>query len=92
MVDMILFPSSYFDIKIVDEDLQKEYEAVISTGLFQVALFGYDQWFNDNKLVVTGAPESEHLAVYDRYAPYNGIYQQYISMKGYTGRRSKRDT
>ena len=60
-------------------DLQKEYEAVISTGLFQVALFGYDQWFNDNKLVVTGAPESEHLAVYDRYAPYNGIYQQYMS-------------
>ena len=64
MVDIILFPSSFFDTRKVDEDLQKEYEAVLSTGLFHVVLFGYDQWFNENKLVITDAPEAEHLAVY----------------------------
>ncbi len=64
MVDLILFPSSFFDTKRVDEDLQKEYEAVLSTGLFQVALFGYDQWFNENSLVVTGTPDTERNAVY----------------------------
>ena len=40
MVDLILFPSSYFSIKKVDEDLQGEYEAVMGTGLFDVVLFG----------------------------------------------------
>lgn len=43
MIDMILFPSSYFDIDKVDEDLQKEYEAVVATGLFDVALIKYEK-------------------------------------------------
>ena len=64
MVKMILFPSSVFDTKQVDEDLKKEYDAVVSTGLFQVALFGYDQWFNKNQLVIHGMPDSEQVAVY----------------------------
>ena len=34
MVTMILFPSSLFSISKVDEDLQKEYDAVLATGLF----------------------------------------------------------
>ena len=80
---MILFPSSFFDIKKVDEDLQKEYEAVISTGLFQIALFGYDQWFNDGKLVVTGAPEAERLAVYRGWMmqpeQYGQFYQRLLN-------------
>ena len=40
----------------VDEDLQQEYNAVLSTGLFEVVLFGYDQWFNDGKFIVKNAP------------------------------------
>ena len=77
MVDMILFPSSFFDTRKVDEDLQKEYEAVLSTGLFQIALFGYDQWFNDNRLVVTEVPESEHLAVYRGWMMQPEQYEQF---------------
>ncbi|MDE7477639.1 MAG: hypothetical protein K2M91_06775 [Lachnospiraceae bacterium] len=46
MVDTILFPSSFFDVRKVDEDLQAEYEAVLNTGLFDVILFGYEQWFH----------------------------------------------
>lgn len=63
-VKMILFPSSYFDINKVDEDLQKEYDAVLQTGLFDVSFFSYDKWFNENKLVVTDIPDEETLAVY----------------------------
>lgn len=78
-VDMVLFPSDYFDIKKVDEDLQKEYEAVLETGLFQVALFEYDQWFNEGKLVVTGAPEDEHLAVYRGWMMQPEQYERFYT-------------
>ena len=33
-VNTILFPSSFFDGKKVDEDLQSEYEAVLNTALW----------------------------------------------------------
>ena len=33
MVDLILFPSSFFSITKVDEDLQNEYDAVLAAGL-----------------------------------------------------------
>lgn len=36
MVNLIVFPSSFFDKNKVDEDLQAEYDAVITTGLFDV--------------------------------------------------------
>ena len=61
---MILFPSSYHDIGKVDEDLQAEYDAVRATGLYDIALFGYDKWFNDGKLVVRHAPETMTVAIY----------------------------
>lgn len=34
----ILFPSSYFKVNKVDEDLQKEYDAVKNTGLYDICL------------------------------------------------------
>ena len=36
MVDLVLFPSSYFSTSKVDEDLQAEYDAVKATGLFNI--------------------------------------------------------
>ena len=85
MVDIILFPSSFFNTKKVDEDLKKEYEAAISTGLFQIFLFGYDQWFNENKLVLTAQPESERFAVYRGWMmkpeQYELFYQQLLNRK-----------
>lgn len=64
MVDMILFPSSFSDLTKVDEDLQKEYEAFLATELFDVTLFGYSQWFHEDRLVVRNAPKAERTAVY----------------------------
>lgn len=60
----ILFPSSYFDGKRVDEDLQAEYEAAVSIGLWDVIFFDYNQWFNDGKLVLSRRIDEEIQAVY----------------------------
>lgn len=64
MVNTIVFPSSFFDIRKVDEDLQEEYDAVIETGLFDVVIFGYEKWFDEGKLVLANAPSEEVKAVY----------------------------
>ena len=64
MVDLILFPSSYFNVSKVDEDLQSEYDAVKATGLFDVILFGYDKWFEEDQLVIKDTPQEERTAVY----------------------------
>ena len=57
MLNTLLFPSSYFDGRKVDEDLQKEYDAVVNTGLYNIIIFHYDKWFNEQKLVLTQVPE-----------------------------------
>lgn len=80
MVDMILFPSSFFDITKVDEDLQKEYDAVLATGLFEVALFGYNQWFHEDKLIVKDAPKEEHLAVYRGWMMKPKQYERFYNL------------
>ncbi len=49
----ILFPSSFFDDRKVDEDLQNEYEAVLNTGLWNTLFFSYDKWFNEGRLVLS---------------------------------------
>lgn len=64
MVNTIVFPSSFFDIHKVDEDLQEEYDAVMETGLFDVVIFGYEKWFDEGKLVLANAPSEEVVAVY----------------------------
>lgn len=60
----IIFPSSYFDINKVDEDLQEEYEAAASTGLFDIFIFGYDKWFNDGILKLNKKVDFATKAVY----------------------------
>lgn len=64
MVNMIIFPSSYFGISKVDEDLQAEYDSVRNTGLFDVVIFGYDAWFHQGKIVLSVTPDECTKAVY----------------------------
>ena len=45
VVDLIIFPSSYFSKNQVDEDLQAEYKGALDTGLFDIIIFGYESWF-----------------------------------------------
>lgn len=80
MINTIIFPSSYLGINKVDEDLQAEYEAVMSTGLFQVILFGYDKWFNQGKLQLSEIIEKPIGAVYRGWMmkpeQYKDFYEQ----------------
>lgn len=82
MVDLILFPSSYFNVSKVDEDLQAEYDAVKATGLFDVILFGYDKWFEEDQLVIKDIPQVERTAVYRGYMmnpeKYERFYQHLL--------------
>lgn len=80
MVDMILFPSSFFSITKVDEDLQKEYDAVRATGLFRTVLFGYDKWFHEGRLIVRDEPEEEHLAVYRGWMMKPDQYERFYNL------------
>ena len=80
MLQMVLFPSSYFGIAKVDEDLQSEYDAVINTGLYETGFFGYDKWFNENELVLSYCPEKPTTAVYRGWMmkpeQYSRFYQK----------------
>lgn len=82
MVDLIFFPSSYFNVSKVDEDLQAEYDAVKATGLFDVILFGYDKWFEEDQLVIKDIPQVERIAVYRGYMmnpeKYERFYQRLL--------------
>lgn len=82
MVDLILFSSSYFNASKVDEDLQAEYDAVKATGLFDVILFGYDKWFEEDQLVIKDIPQKERTAVYRGYMmnpeKYERFYQRLL--------------
>ena len=71
---MVLFPSSFFSVKKVDEDLQEEYDAVKETGLFDIAIFGYDKWFDEGKLVLSDTAGEMSEAVYRGWMMKPGIY------------------
>lgn len=88
MVDLILFPSSFYSLNKVDEDLQNEYNAVISSGLFGTVFFGYSQWFDDGKLVLSVRPTERRKAIMRgwmmkpcRYrAFYNALLEENIEL------------
>ena len=84
MVNTIVFPSSFFDTRRVDEDLQQEYDAVVETGLFDVIIFGYEKWFDEGKLVLANAPSEEVMAVYRGWMMKPEQYETF-----YTIRREK---
>ena len=80
MVDLILFPSSYFSINKVDEDLQNEYDAVKATGLFDVVLFGYDQWINEGVLVLNQSPSVMRKAIMRGWMMKPELYEKFYEM------------
>jgi len=64
MVSMIIYPSDFFNVKKVDDDFKKEYDAALLTGTFTAALFNYDQWLSGEKLKVYGAPDETVMVLY----------------------------
>lgn len=63
MIDLILFPSGFFSIKKVDEDLQGEYDAVKMTGLYDTIFFGYDKWVSEGILILNETPSVKRKAI-----------------------------
>lgn len=80
MIDTILFPSSVFNTSQVDEDLKSEYEAVVSTGLFEIILFGYQEWFHDEKIVIKNAPLEMHTAIYRGWMMKPEQYEKFYNV------------
>lgn len=80
MVDLVLFPSSYFSIKQVDEDLQKEYDAVKETGFFDIVLFGYDKWMNEGILVLNEKPSVMRKAIMRGWMMKPECYEKFYDM------------
>ena len=64
MVHTILFPSSLGDEKIIEKDLQNEYEAALDTGLWDVVFFSYNKWFHDGVLALSKEISSPVTAIY----------------------------
>lgn len=64
MLNTILFPSSFFDVNRIDPDLAAEYEAACAAGNFRTILFGYDAWFNENRLRLSMRPDEDVFAIY----------------------------
>ena len=82
-VETILFPSSYFNSKEVDEDLKAEYDAVIETGLFDVVIFSYDKLFNEGVLRLNKKVDNVTMTVYRGWMMkpemYKDFYERLIS-------------
>jgi hypothetical protein len=79
MITTILFPSSFYDLHKIDEDMQQEYDAALDTGLFQVILFSYDDWFNHGILKLSENPQSEIDAVYRGWMMQPEQYQSFYT-------------
>ena len=77
MLKTILFPSSYFSIRNVDEDLKAEYDAVVETGLFDIVLFSYDKWFNEGELVLNQPIDEPCEAIYRGWMMKPEIYAEF---------------
>ena len=82
MVDTLLFPSDYYDMSKVDQDLKMEFDAANSCDLFQIIIFGYDKWFQEEKLFLNTAPLREVTAVYRGWmmkpCQYEKFYEQLL--------------
>lgn len=79
MLNLILFPSSYFNDSKVDEELQQEYEAAQDNGLFDISIFSYDKWFNNNELILTYSPNKITNAIYRGWMMKPEQYEQFYN-------------
>lgn len=70
-LEIILFPSDYFDETAVDADFHEEYEAVKENETLTPVLFSYKAWFEEEKLVL-----SESFDKFDKVI--GGIYRGWM--------------
>lgn len=83
MINLVLFPSSYFSKKKVDEDLQSEYDAVKATGLFDTILFGYDTFANEGRLCLSERPSAMRKAIMRGWMMKPELYRRFYDELAY---------
>lgn len=79
-IKTILFPSSYFGTNKVDEDLQTEYDAVVRTGLFDVIIFGYEDWFDKGKITLSRIPMEHTVAIHRGWMMKPEQYEKFYNV------------
>lgn len=79
MLNTILFPSSFYDKKLVDEDLKLEYEAALAVEKLEIIIFSYDHWFHNGIIKLNRIPETETLALYRGWMMLPDQYAQFFS-------------
>lgn len=80
--NLILFPSSYIYKNRIDEDLANEYNECKKTGLYDIVLFSYEDWFNHHKLVLFNKPSTIRKGIYRGWMMQPELYSQfYLELK-----------
>lgn len=64
MKPVLLFPSSYFDISKVDEALRSEFYGAVDSDQFDICLFNYDQWVEEESLLIYNQPKTPVKSLY----------------------------
>lgn len=78
MLSAIVFPSSFMKPKQIDEDFALEYEAVQENGQLRPIIFGYDAWFNENRLLLSEKMEEDIFAVYRGWMMQPEQYKEFF--------------
>lgn len=78
-MNTILFPSSYFDFKKVDEQLQEEYNAAIESGLFDIILFDYDKFIGEGILKISNKPNEITVTTYRGWMMKPSEYEKFYN-------------
>jgi len=80
MIESVLFPSDYFNKSVVDEELKREYEAVLACGKYKdVYIFSYDDWFLGGRLKLNKLPDKKGKAVYRGWMMKTAEYARFYS-------------
>ena len=83
----LLYPGSYDDYRIIEDDMREEYNAASDTGLFHIILFNYDGWLAGDRLKLTNAGEVTDHVIYRGWMlkpeEYLALYKQ-LESRGIT--------
>ena len=60
----ILFPGSYMNYRVIDDDMAEEHHEALETGLFNILLFNYDHWVAGEPLKITKQEDISEKVIY----------------------------
>lgn len=76
----ILFPGSYMNYRVIDDDMSEEFQAAEKTKLFNTVLFNYDNWLAGDKLKLTDHGNISNPVIYRgwmlKLEEYQRLYEE----------------